>query len=95
MEKNELTYWIAIAHLPKWTQERINNLVIDILKNKQMLLQDFFDLDDGVIQETFGLNEKEIYDIKNVRETLPNIAFQVEKLLNMGIKVIPINYRHL
>lgn len=89
--ENEYIYWIAISHLPRWTQERINNLVIDILKNKQMLLQDFFDLDDGVIQETFGLNEKEIYDIKTVRETLPNIAFQVEKLLNMGIKVIPIN----
>lgn len=89
--ENEYIYWIAISHLPRWTQERINNLVIDILKNKHMLLQDFFDLDDLVIQETFKLNEKEINDIKEAREKLPNIAFQVEKILNLGIKIIPIN----
>ena len=87
----EYIYWIAIAHLPRWTQERINNLVIDILKNKQMTLQDFFELDDKIIVETFNLNEKEINDIKEARTKLPNIAFQVEKLLNKDIKIIPLN----
>lgn len=89
--ENEYIYWIAIAHLPRWTQERINNLVIDILKNKQMTLQDFFELDDKIIVETFDLNEKEINDIKEARIKLPNIAFQVEKLLNKDIKIIPLN----
>ena len=78
--ENEYIYWIAIAHLPRWTQERINNLVIDILKNKQITLQDFFELDDKIIVEMFDLNEKEINDIKGARTKLPNIAFQVEKL---------------
>ena len=54
--ENEYIYWIAIAHLPRWTQERINNLVIDILKNKQITLQDFFELDDKIIVEMFDLN---------------------------------------
>ena len=89
--ENEYIYWIAISHLPRWTQERINNLVIDILKNKQMTLQDFFELDDRIIVETFALNEKEINDIKAVRVKLPNIAFQVEKLLNKDIKILPLN----
>ena len=55
--ENEYIYWIALAHLPRWTQERINNLVIDIIKNKQMMLQDFFELDSGLLKETFNLNE--------------------------------------
>ena len=89
--ENEFIYWIAIAHLPRWTQERINNLVIDILNNKKMTLQDFFELDNGLISSTFNCTEKEIADIDNARSTLPNLSFQVEKLLNQNIKIIPLN----
>ena len=85
---NEFVYWIAIAHLPRWTQERINTLVIDIINNKQMSLQDFFELDNNLIASTFGCTEKELVDINNVRETLPNLSFQVEQLKNKGIKII-------
>lgn len=89
--ENNYIYWIAIAHLPRWTQEKINNLVAEILYEKKMTLQDFFELDNSIIAENFNLNEKELNDIENVREKLPNIALQVEKLLNNGIKLIPIN----
>ncbi len=88
---NEFVYWIAIAHLPRWTQERINTLVIDIINNKQMSLQDFFELDNNLIASTFGCTEKELVDINNVRETLPNLSFQVEQLKNKGIKIITLN----
>ena len=89
--ENEYIYWIAIAHLPRWTQERINNLVIDIIKNKQMTLQDFFELDNSLLKETFNLNEKELIDINDVKQKLSNISFQVEKLLNSEYKIIPID----
>ncbi len=91
MENNESIYWIAIAHLQKWERVRINSLVIDILTKQKMQLQDFFELDDKNIKSIFNLNDKEISDIKNAKEDLPNIAFQVESLLNQGIKIIPIN----
>jgi DNA protecting protein DprA len=88
---NELIYWIAISHLQNWTRERINTLVIDILKTKQMTLQDFFELDDEIIKENFALNEKEIVTLQEARTKLPNIAFQVENLFKENIKVIPLN----
>lgn len=88
---NEYIYWIAIAHLPKWTQERINKLVIDIIHNKKISLINFFEYNNNILKNDFLLSDKEIEDINNSKQLLPNIAFQTEKLLNEGYKIIPIN----
>ena len=88
---NEYIYWVGIAHLSFWKQERINSLVVDILNKKQMSLCDFFGLSKKQLVEMFSLTEKEIGDIEGVKIKLPNISFQVEDLLRKDIKIIPLN----
>ncbi len=89
--ENEYIYWSAIAHMPRWTQERINNLIIEIIHTKKLSLEDFFNSNENDLKKLFLLSEKEIEDIKEVKQKLPNLAFQVEKLLNEGYKIIPLN----
>lgn len=88
---NECIYWMALAHLPKWTQERKNSLVFDILLSKKITLQNFFGYDEKVLKSDFNLTDKECSDIKTAKEKLPNLAFQAEKLLSEGFKIIPLN----
>ncbi len=30
IDKTEIPYWIALAHIPKWGNEKINKLIIKI-----------------------------------------------------------------
>jgi DNA processing protein len=85
------TYWIAIAHLPKWHTERINRLVIQVLHEKKMLWADFFEMDRKDWIGIFKLNEKELADIEFVKNDLPRIAFIAEQLQNEGYHIIPLN----
>lgn len=88
---NEYIYWIAVAHMPHWTQERKNLLVIDVLHKRKMSLRDFFESDENTLKNEFNFEEKELTDFKNAKDSLPNLSFQVEKLINEGYKIIPIN----
>ena len=87
----ENTYWIALAHLPRWYTERINKLVIQILHENKMSLTDFFELSRNDWKEIFSLNEKELSDIEQVKSDLPRLAFIAEQLENEGFHVIPVN----
>lgn len=89
--ENEYIYWIALAHLPRWTQERINNLVIEIIHKRKLTLKAFFDCNDNKLKNDFKLSEKEISDISDAKEKLTNVSFLAEKLLNEGYKIIPLN----
>ncbi len=88
---NEYIYWIAIAHMQNWTQEKKNSLVIDVLHTKKMSLQSLFELDEKVLKNEFNLNEKELSTFNMAKKGLANLSFQVEKLINEGYKIIPIN----
>ena len=85
------TYWIAIAHLPKWHTERINRLIIQIVHEKQMAWADFFEMDKKGRREMFAFNEKELADMELAKDDLPRLAFITEQLLNEGFQIIPIN----
>lgn len=91
MEVDENTYWIALAHLPKWTIERINRLIIQILHEKKMSLADFFNLDHVSWISEFSLNQKEATDLEFAKNDLPRLAFIAEQLINEGYQLIPIN----
>lgn len=88
---NDYTYWLAIAHLPRWTQEKINKLVVEIIYKRKLTLQDFFDFDNNVLAKDFLLSDKEIGDINDTKDKLANLSFVAEKLCNEGYKIIPIN----
>jgi len=86
---DQLVYWMAIAHLPRWRNLRINELVVHMY-NRNMSLSDFFDLEESDWSEEFNLNSKEIADINNAKNELPNSAFIVEDLLDQNFELIPI-----
>ncbi|MBN8865357.1 MAG: DNA-processing protein DprA, partial [Sphingobacteriales bacterium] len=85
------TYWIAIAHLPRWGTERINRLIIDVVHEKQMTWDAFFTLNKDEWQKIFPFTDKELTDLENVKTDIPRLAFIAEQLQNEGFEVIPIN----
>jgi DNA processing protein len=85
------TYWIAIAHLPKWFTERINRLVVQVLHEKKMSWADFFEMESKDRKGIFNLNESESADIEWVKNDLPRLAFIAEQLQNEGYHIIPLN----
>jgi len=90
-ELSENTYWIAIAHLPRWQTERINNLVVQVIHEHKLSWADFFALDKQQQLKIFAFNEKELTDIESVKNDLPRLSFIAEQLQNEGFQIIPIN----
>ncbi|WP_298646490.1 DNA-processing protein DprA [uncultured Proteiniphilum sp.] len=85
------TYWIAVAHLPKWTTERTNRFIIQIIHEKKMSWADFFELDKKGWKELFAFTEKELSDLELVKSDMPRLAFIAEQLQNEGFQIIAIN----
>ncbi len=85
------TYWIAVAHLPKWQTERINRLIIQVVHENKMSWADFFELDKKGWSRIIALSEKELTDLDFIKDELPKLAFIAEQLQNEGFQVIPIN----
>lgn len=85
------TYWIAVAHLPKWTIERTNRFVIQIIHEKKMSWADFFSLHIKDWSELFTFTDKELTDLEHAKTDMPRISFIAEQLQNEGFQIIPIN----
>jgi len=90
MINSEYIYWIALAHLPKWKNESVNKLIIEVVINRKISFEEFFNFPFDKMRE-FSLTEKEIQDIKKTKENLPNISFLTEDLLSQGFELITIN----
>ncbi|MBP7497867.1 MAG: DNA-protecting protein DprA [Bacteroidales bacterium] len=84
------TYWIAIAHLPGWRIEQINNAILFNLHNKGLGLNEFFSLDKQGWMELYGFSTKELSDIEQVKNELPRLAFISEQLQNEGFYLLNI-----
>jgi len=87
---NESAYWIALAHLPKWGNLKINNLIIKFFHENQISIVDFFELSENIWSSVYQLDEKQITDLKQAKSELPNNAFLAEQMLNQGFEIIPI-----
>lgn len=85
------TYWIAVAHLPKWSVERTNRFIIQIIHESKMSWADFFALDKKGWKELFAFTDKELDDLEFVKTDMPRLAFIAEQLENEGFQIIPIN----
>lgn len=90
-EYADKAYWIAVAHLPKWSIERINRFIIRIVHEKKISLADFFELDTQGWRELFAFTDKELSDLEYVKTDMPRLAFVAEQLQNEGFQIIPIN----
>jgi len=91
-EINEQTYWITIAHLPRWYTERINRMIVAVIHEHSMRWADFFDMDRVGWKELFPFNEKELNDLENAKKALPQTSFTTEKLQNGGFEIIPLDW---
>ncbi len=85
------TYWIAVAHLPKWSTERTNRFIIQIIHENKMSWADFFELDKKTWKELFAFTERELSDLVFVKTDLPRLAFIAEQLQNEGFQIITLN----
>lgn len=88
--KNEATYWIALAHLPNWGYNKINNLVVRFFHDEKISIEEFFSLSESVWRENYQLDQKDIFDLGKAKSELPNNAFLVESLFSQGYELIPI-----
>ena len=86
----EAAYWIALAHLPRWGYLKINNLIIKFYHEQKISIEDFFQLSENDWKNQFGLEHKEIEDLKKAKDELANNAFLAESLDNEGYELIPI-----
>jgi DNA processing protein len=90
-EHIDKTYWIAVAHLPKWNTERTNRFIIQIIHECKMSWADFFELDKKGWRGLFAFSEKELSDLESAKNDMPRLAFISEQLQNEGFQIIPIN----
>jgi predicted Rossmann fold nucleotide-binding protein DprA/Smf involved in DNA uptake len=86
----EAAYWIALAHLPRWGHLKINNLIIKFYHDNKLTIEDFFQLSENEWEIQYGLENKEIEDLKTAKTELAGNAFFAESLLNEGYELIPI-----
>lgn len=88
--KKEATYWISLAHLPRWGYGKINALIIKFFHDEKLSIEEFFNLPESLWANKFQLDLKEISDLKNAKSELPNNAFLAENLFSQGYDLIPI-----
>ncbi|MEP7108764.1 MAG: DNA-processing protein DprA [Ferruginibacter sp.] len=87
---NESTYWIALAHLPKWGYGKINSLIIRFFHNEKISIEEFFNLPESIWSSIYQLDAQDIADLQNAKTELPNNAFLAENLLSQGFELIPL-----
>jgi predicted Rossmann fold nucleotide-binding protein DprA/Smf involved in DNA uptake len=88
--KYEATYWITLAHLPKWGLGKINSLIVRFFHNEKITIEEFFNLSESIWSERYQLTPADILDLQNAKSELPNNAFFAENLLSQGYDLLPI-----
>ena len=91
MEKNEIPYWISLAHLPRWGAAKINSAVVKFFHEEKITILDFFHLDILQWKSRYGFNDQDIVDLEKAKAQLAGNAFFAETLLNEGYEIIPLN----
>jgi len=86
---NDLSYRMALAHLPRWRNERINELISFITEGKNISLQDFFELNPKEREREFLLSPKETEDLEKVKSELGDYFLFADTLPKQGFEIIP------
>ena len=91
MIKQELTYWITLALIPKMWTRRKNEIYANCYKHEpQISIIDLFE--DSANWNIIGLNEIEKEQFEEARMQLPNNSFLVEELMAQGYDILPITH---
>lgn len=90
MKKEEATYWIALAHLPRWGHLKINNLIIKFFHENKISVDEFFQLSENNWRDQYQLDEKQVSDLRQAKSELASNAFLAESYFSQGFEIIPI-----
>jgi DNA processing protein len=90
MKKEEATYWIALAHLPRWGHLKINNLIIQFFHENKITIEEFFQLNEINWRDQYQLDEKQVSDLRQAKSELASNAFLAESYFSQGFEIIPI-----
>lgn len=90
MKKEEATYWIALAHLPRWGHLKINNLIIKFFHENKISIEEFFQFNENTWRNQYQLDEKQVSDLKQAKSELTSNAFLAESYFSQGFEIIPI-----
>lgn len=90
MKKEEATYWIALAHLPRWGHLKINNLIIKFFHEYKVSIDEFFHLNENTWRDQYQLDEKQVSDLRQAKSELASNAFLAESYFSQGYEIIPI-----
>lgn len=85
----ELTYWLALAHVPKIKTRTKNEIIVRLFEQGKNL-RDFFQLETSIWEKDFELNQSEVKLFIDAKNELSNYAFMVEDLLEQGYNILPI-----
>ncbi len=87
---NEATYWIALAHLPRWGHLKINNLIIKFYHENKISVEEFFNLTESQWRTGYQLDEKQVNDLQQAKSELASNAFLAESFFSQGFELIQI-----
>lgn len=90
MKKEEATYWIALAHLPRWGHLKINSLIIKFFHENKISIEEFFQLNENDWRKQYQLDEKQVLDLRQAKTELASNAFLAESYFSQGFEIIPI-----
>lgn len=89
MIKQELTYWVTLALIPKMRTKRKNEIYVNCFQHvPQISIIDLFD--NSLNWDIVGLNEIEKAQFEEARTQLANNSFLVEELIAQGYEILPI-----
>jgi len=91
MEKNEMPYWISLAHIPRWGAAKINSIVVRFIHEEKITIRDFFHLNRTQWKNVYGLADQDVADLEIAKSQLSGNAFFAETLLNEGYEIVPLN----
>ncbi|HSH53272.1 MAG TPA: DNA-processing protein DprA, partial [Bacteroidales bacterium] len=85
----ELTYWLALAHVPKIQTKKKNEIIVRFFEKSNSII-DFFEFKQSVWENDYELNQTEIKLFEDAKKELSTYAFMVEDLLEQGYSILPI-----
>ena len=91
MIKQELTYWVTLALIPKMWTKRKNEIYVKCYQHEpQTSIVDLFE--DSSNWDVVGLNDVEKSQFAEARAQLPNNSFLVEELIAQGYDILPMTH---
>lgn len=91
MIKQELTYWVTLALIPKMWTKRKNEIYVNCFQHvPQISIIDLFENSSN--WDIVGLNEIEKIQFEEARTQLANSSFLVEELMAQGYEILPITH---